>query len=670
MNKAVHPNQLRQGDHVREYLIQRRLAVGGFSLVFLVEHEGSPYVMKMALQPASDEEEDLVDGWMRREAVSLEHLAHPNLLPVYELGRWPDPRTGYSFYVTDHVPGATFHDWRWNKRATPYQWVGVLIGILQALEAMHERGVCHRDLKADNILVREGDDWPFLIDLGAVHLPCARPLTEGISPGTLYCQPPEAIRFLLGKEALKKGSRFEARPAADLYAVGILVYEALTGLRPFDPDMPLKQLLVAILTVSLAEPQQHNPEVPASLSALAMRLLAKDPAQRPASARAVREELERLRSEEGHTAPWQVPSVPLSEKGKEGGEPEGGGAPVPEDGGAEGGVPEGGSAPVQEGGSAPVQEGGSAPVQEGGSAPVQEGKQTEPIPAGAPEASGRVGYCAERWPEILVALVLVLGLLGLGWGLLHHHVESTAPTSPTPSEQGAPPVPSSQNTHDPSATDTSPEASSRWCAMLHAVWGVALAQLVGCVTTPAVRPDPAGFLARCSPEARATPIRLGFKLGHLHPTYLASGTPASSARPREEGGPLNVKPGPVTAYMFPMVDETHEFVVAGEAETTRMRVYIRFDRIQLPDGSWLPICGAAVSTYERVYGIPTYEGVVMTSAPLDQVDRSPGSVIINRPRFETAIEPPEGEPRANVRQVDPEALPDIEFVNPPPRQHY
>ena len=125
MNKPLHPNQLRPGHRVREYLVVRRLGAGGFSLLFLVEREGDSYVMKMALQPASDADEDRVDGWMRREAVSLEHLSHPNLLPVHELGRWPDPRTGYSFFVTDHVPGVTFHDWRWKKRATTHQWVGV-----------------------------------------------------------------------------------------------------------------------------------------------------------------------------------------------------------------------------------------------------------------------------------------------------------------------------------------------------------------------------------------------------------------------------------------------------------------------------------------------------------------------------------------------------------------
>ncbi|PTL83619.1 serine/threonine-protein kinase [Vitiosangium sp. GDMCC 1.1324] len=610
MSKALHPNQLRPGDRVREYRLLRRVGTGGFSLVFLAEHEGSLYAMKIALQPASDATEDHVDGWMRREAASLEHLAHPNLLPVHEMGRWPHPRTGYSFFVTDHIPGDTFHEWRQRVRATPYQWVGVLCEVLCALEALHEHGVCHRDIKADNVLVREGDDRPFLIDFGAVHLPCARPLTEGLAPGTIYCQPPEAIRFLMGKEVLEKGARFEAHPSADLYAVGILLYEALTGCHPFDPKLPLDQLLLAIVTLSPTEPRQHDPEAPSSLAALAMRLLAKDPGRRPPSARAVREELERLRAEEGDTASWRKPSVSLAERVKVGESPE----------------------------------------------------------RGVREPS-RVGHRRKA----LLALVLGFGLLGLVmWGLLRaegipwlneasHPVEPTAPVPPVPSEQGPQPVqPTQQPTRDPSSPDTS-EVPSRTCTVLRAVLGAAIAQLVGCVTTPAVRPDPVGYLDRCPPEARATPKKLGLEAPYVYNADLL-GVTLASAEPIEKGGSVNIKPGPIKARMFANYEPEKTLILAGEVvATTRMRVYVQFDRIQLPDGSWLPICGAAASVWEEVYGIPTREGVVYPNSIVDpaKVDHSPGSVVLNDVHLLAVFEPPPGEPRANIGLVDPEARPKI-----------
>jgi len=213
-------------------------------------------------------------------------------------------------------------------------------------------------------------------------------------------------------------------------------------------------------------------------------------------------------------------------------------------------------------------------------------------------------------------------------------------------------MPSSQN-----------DAPSRLCALLHAVLGMAVAQLVGCVTTPTVRPDPVGYLASCSPEARATPKKLGLKPEYLYPGYIRAGTPASSSLPIEEGGPLNLKPGPVIAIMTPYPEEKI-LLLSGEAVTTRMRVYIQFDRVQLPDGSWLPICGAAVSTWERVYGIPTREGIELPETPVEpaMVDHSAGSVLLNNPRFDVAIQPPRGEPEANVRLVDPEARPEINLA--------
>ncbi|WNG55816.1 serine/threonine protein kinase [Archangium gephyra] len=310
MSRPLHPHQLRPGHYIRDFLIVRRLGVGGFSFVFLVEREGHRCSLKMAARPVSKEDEDRVDDWMRREVASLEHMEHPHLLPVLERGRWPDPETGYTYFVTPYVSGSTFHVWRWHERATLQRSVGVVCEFLKTLEVLHERGMCHRDVKAENLLVREGDDAPFLIDFGTVHLPCALVLTDGLAPGTLHCQPPEAVLFLASLLSADppRDARLEARPAADLYAVGVLLYETLTNCRPFSTRVPLEHLLAAIASTPPLEPGRLAPGAPESLCGLTLRLLAKEPAQRPPSARAVREELERLLGEEGHTASWQAPA--------------------------------------------------------------------------------------------------------------------------------------------------------------------------------------------------------------------------------------------------------------------------------------------------------------------------------------------------------------------------
>jgi serine/threonine-protein kinase len=590
MSKPLHPNQLRAGHAVRGFRVVRRLGVGGFAFVFLVEREGHPYSMKVAAQPASEADEDRVDAWMCREVSSLESVEHPHLLPVLEWGRWPDPDAGYVYLVTPYVAGSTFHAWRWRERASLHRAVGVLCLLLKPLEALHERGMCHRDLKADNVLVREGDDWPFLIDFGAAHLPGAPPLTEGLAPGTLYCQPPEAIAFLV-TEAARQGSRLPPRPAADLYAFGVLLYETLTNCRPFSTRLSLEALLVAIATTPPLEPQRLAPDAPASLCALAWRLLDKEPGHRPPSARAVREELERLREEEGHTAAWQSPARPPSE---------------------------------------------DAGVKE--RFPAVDMLEDAPLVEARPPALAPT----RRWPRRLVALVLVLGMLGLGWALLPALV---------PSEKGPQPV-TAPDSATPALPSTSTSTPSRLCALLTSLLGASAAQFVGCATAP-VRPDPIGYLARCSSEARATPVKLGLT-PEENPSFFDSGTPASDES-IQDGGSLNLKPGPVTAsVLFEMKGQEVEMKVTGEAMTMPHRVYIQFDWLHLPDGTSLPICGVAVDDLHQ-YGIATYGKFAIPGAKVDpaKVDKSPGSVVLNHPRFETVLVGPEDYP-----------VPPIDFAPP------
>ncbi len=586
---------------MRDFRIVRRLGVGGFAFVFLVERAGRHYTLKMAAQPASEVDEDRVDAWMRREVLSLECLEHPHLLPVIEWGRWPEPETGYAWFVTPYVAGSTFHAWRWREQASLYRAVGVLCGVLETLESLHARGVCHRDIKADNLLVRHEDDQPFLIDFGAVHLPWARALTEGLAPGTLHCQPPEAIAFLVS-EAARQGSRLEALPAADLYAFGVLLYETLTNCHPFNPRLPLEQLLVAIASSPPPEPQRLAPEAPASLCALALRLLSKEPEQRPPSARAVREELERLREQEGHTAPWQAP------------------ARRPSDG-----------------------ERGLAPFPDVDM--LEENPGPESSPSEAAHLLTRV-WRVLRWPVRLVALALVLGLLGIGWTLLR------APAPPAPSVKGTQtvspaPLPESTSSSSPA------QPPSRLCALLTQLLGVAVAQLAGCVTVPS-RPDPITYLASCSLESRATPVKLGFA-PRENPSFLKTGTPASDDS-IEEGGSINVKPGPVTASMFAEVKgQEMRVMISGQAMTLPHRLYMQFDQLHLPDGTSLPICGVAVDGLHQ-YGIPTYAKLPMRGARVDpvKVDTSPGSVVLNDPRFETVLQGPEGYPLPRVGWAPPD----------------
>jgi eukaryotic-like serine/threonine-protein kinase len=406
----------------------------------------------------------------------------------------------------------------------------------------------------------------------------------------------------------------EALPSADLYAFGVQLYETLTNCRPFDTRLPLEQLLISITSVPPPDPRRLVPEAPASLCALALSLLEKDPGKRPTSARAVREELERLRAEEGHTAPWRAPARRPSESAREGALPAG-------------------VDPLEE------------PKEEG----VKEEAPPEPEPSPSPLQVVRPperAPGARRRSRYFVGLALVLGLLGVGWMLL-------APPSPAPSTKGTQSVPSSSPVKTPLSTPALGQVPSRFCALLTSLLGVAAAQLAGCATAP-VRPDPIGYLAGCSPEARATPVKLGITPDE-HGSFLKTGTPVSDES-IEDGGALNLRPGPVTASMFVEMKGEEQYVkITGKAVTMSHRVYMQFDRLHLPDGTSLPICGVAVDGLHQ-YGLPTYAKLPMHGAKVDpvRVDPSPGSVVLNHPRFETVLQGPEGYPVPRVGWAPPD----------------
>lgn len=367
MSPPRHPNELFEGNLVRGFRIVRWLGAGDGAFVFLVERGGRRYALKMSTRPASPVDADEVEVWRRREVAALEYLEHPQLLPVLEWGRWPEAETGYAYFVTPSVCGSTFHAWRQQKRASLERCVGVLCEVLKVLESLHERGVCHRNLRAENLLVRWEDDRPFLIDFGPVSPPWARSLTEGAS---------------------HPASSMEARPAVDLYAFGVLLYETLTHCRPFGAQPPF--------------PRTLEPRAPAALSELAMRLLEKEPQNRPPSARAVRLELQRIRREEGHAWVWRcLARRPGARELPPGVEPLGA---------------------VKE------------------ELPVPDPPRLPVAPAPAQRAPSRSSRRVEGWTRCLAAVAVALGLLGMGW-MLHRVVhpphredyicaEPTAPLAP------------------------------------------------------------------------------------------------------------------------------------------------------------------------------------------------------------------------------------------------
>ncbi|HEX8826326.1 MAG TPA: protein kinase, partial [Archangium sp.] len=267
--EPLHPDHLQPGDTVGPWRIVQVLGRGGSSRVFKVEREGRPYSMKMALLPISDSQEELSEDErvqeahvyrrLAREAATLfTYSSHPNLLRVYAVDFWPNPIKGYPFIVMDFVDGDTWHEWRWRKPSHAVGLVDTFSDVVRTVGMLHARGVYHRDLKADNLLIRREDGRPFLIDFGTVRLPKTLTKTLGVPDGVLHLLPPELIAYTR-RDAWKRGEPFQGGVAADLYALGVLLYQALTDMNPFNPELPDEELVAAIATVPPTAPHVLNP---------------------------------------------------------------------------------------------------------------------------------------------------------------------------------------------------------------------------------------------------------------------------------------------------------------------------------------------------------------------------------------------------------------------------
>src|SRR5439155_1170565 len=197
-------------------------------------------------------------------------LSHPNVAGVFDYGEDGDT----PFMVMELIEGETLAGrLRREGRLPPAEAARIARQVASALQAAHDAGVLHRDVKPANVMLTPRGECK-VMDFGIAAAAWAAPLTAtGATIGTAsYLSPEQAA-----------GER--ATPASDVYALGCVLYEMLTGRPPFTGDNP-----VAVAAAHIKDPpipvRQLAPEVPASLAAATEQALAKDPADRPASAEA------------------------------------------------------------------------------------------------------------------------------------------------------------------------------------------------------------------------------------------------------------------------------------------------------------------------------------------------------------------------------------------------
>ena len=220
-----------------------------------------------------------------REARTMARMTHPNIVPVYDAGVLPDGRAFYSMPV---LPNRTFRDVLDERNTGTDDAEHALVRLLRSfssvcmgIEAAHAAGVLHRDLKPANLVY--GTRGEIMVgDFGLARALDAITRNTGVTVGTpLYMSPEQA-----------RGAA-DVGPATDVYALGVILYEILTGGLPLVRSTFIEQVL-ALVDVAPDPPTPRFPGliVPPDLAALAMRCLAKSPAERPGSARVLVDEVD------------------------------------------------------------------------------------------------------------------------------------------------------------------------------------------------------------------------------------------------------------------------------------------------------------------------------------------------------------------------------------------
>jgi WD40 repeat protein len=261
-----------------DYEMLGELARGGMGVVFRARQISLNRVvaLKMILSGNLAAEDDVKR--FRAEAEAAATLDHPNILPIYEIGEI----SGQHFFSMKLVEGGSLSDRIPALRKDPSQIARLLIPVARAVHFAHQRGILHRDLKPANVLL-DRDGVPAITDFGlAKKIEGDGRLTQsGAIVGTPAYMPPE-----------QAASSKRLTTAADVYSLGAVLYECLTGQAPFSGPSALETVL-AVLEKDPPAPRTLDPKIDRDLETICLKCLQKDPARRYGSAEALAEDLQR-----------------------------------------------------------------------------------------------------------------------------------------------------------------------------------------------------------------------------------------------------------------------------------------------------------------------------------------------------------------------------------------
>ena len=288
-----------ENEQIPGYRTVRELGRGGMGIVYLAERTNVDFRQQVALKIiAAHPDADVLAERLRRERRILAQLRHPNIAQLYDGGVTP---SGQPFLVMEYIEGERIDEWCDTRRLDIHARIRLFLDVCAAVEHVQEQLVVHRDLKPANLLVT-GDGVAKLLDFGIAKTvspdnASTRTRLTGFTPG--YASP-EQLR------------NREPTPASDVYALGVILHELLTGARPFaDVDDPFEAVRAVVETDPRPPSEAVSPDAQIAqnrsttsdrlrralrgdLDAIVLRAISRDPAARYGNVRELRKDLERF----------------------------------------------------------------------------------------------------------------------------------------------------------------------------------------------------------------------------------------------------------------------------------------------------------------------------------------------------------------------------------------
>ncbi|MDD5308881.1 MAG: serine/threonine-protein kinase [Deltaproteobacteria bacterium] len=268
-----------------KYRIEKLIGAGGMGTVYEATHTAigrRVAIKRLHHQYAGDAQ--AVERF-QREARMAGSIGHDNICEVTDLGTTPD---GAPYLVMPLLTGCSLTDLLSRERLSLPRIADIMCQTLSALQAAHDARIVHRDLKPDNLFITKvGDrgDFVKLLDFGISKILDQDSVSNLTMTGTVLGTP-----FYMAPEQATGSKQFDHR--VDIYAIGAILYEALTGRRPFEGDS-YNEIMFKIVTEPFPSPRSLNPKVPVAVEQVVLKAMARDPAERYASARDMRDALSR-----------------------------------------------------------------------------------------------------------------------------------------------------------------------------------------------------------------------------------------------------------------------------------------------------------------------------------------------------------------------------------------